>query len=273
MKKHYHLSQLKVYLLCLLLAGIPAVAIANDYVIGDGDTLDISVWGEKQLDTAVAVRPDGKITMPAVGDVVASGFTPKDLSEKLAEKLREFVQKPIVTVTVKGITNNKIYVFGGGVTSGVHALPGRITLLQFLCILGSLKNANLELAYIMRDGNKVDVNFNELFIKGDTSKDMPLKAEDIIYIPDNELNKIYVVGAVNTPKYIFYREGIRILDAILEAGGFNKFAKENDVQIVRKDPKQKPLTVKVGDLMKDGNLTQNVSLMPGDYVIVKEGIF
>jgi polysaccharide export outer membrane protein len=109
------------------------------------------------------------------------------------------------------------------------------------------------------------------------SKDILLKAEDIIYMPDNELNKIYVMGAVNAPKYIFYREGIRILDAILEAGGFTKFAKENDVLILRKSSKDSKhmdeTIVKVKNLMKEGELGQNISLAPGDFVIIKEGIF
>ncbi|HKZ58029.1 MAG TPA: SLBB domain-containing protein, partial [Thermodesulfovibrionales bacterium] len=105
------------------------------------------------------------------------------------------------------------------------------------------------------------------------------KAEDIIYIPDNEPNKIYVMGAVNSPKYVPYRQDIRILDAILEAGGFTKYAKENNVLILRKrseltnDVQVKKIIVNVRDLMKEGVLSQNILLMPGDFVIVKEGIF
>ncbi|NOZ26221.1 MAG: sugar ABC transporter substrate-binding protein, partial [Nitrospirae bacterium] len=144
----------------------------------------------------------------------------------------------------------------------------------FLCRLGSFKNADLERAYIVRDGNKLDVNFYDLFVKGDLSKDIMLKAEDIIYIPDNELNKIYVIGAVNEPRYVFYRENIRILDAILEAGGFTKFAKENDVLVLRKNGEQmETIKVKTKDLMREGEISENIALKPGDFVIVKESIF
>jgi polysaccharide biosynthesis/export protein len=269
----------------IILFPIIAGAATDDYVIGDGDTLQISVWGSPELSTGAIVRPDGKITLPAVGDVVASGFTPEDLSKKLAEKLESVVKKAIVTVTVTGITNNKVYVFGGGVEktiqgatySGVYFLPGRTSLLKFLCRLGNLGNADLKRTYIMRDGKKVDVDIYSLFVKGDMSKDTFLKAEDIIYMPDNELNKMYVMGAVNQPRYLFYREGIRILDAILEAGGFTKFAKENDVLVLRntsKDGKQmQTINVKVKDFMKEGDVSQNINLMPGDLVVVKESIF
>jgi len=270
----------------LLISNSFAFAETDDYVIGDGDSLQISVWGSPELSGSnIIVRPDGKITLPNVGDVTASGFAPEDLSKKLAEKLEAVVKKAIVTVTVTGITNNKVYVFGGGVEqtaqgatySGVYFLPGRTTLLKFLCRLGNLRNADLKRTYIVRNDKRLDVDIYSLFVKGDLSKDIFLKAEDIIYMPDNELNKMYVMGAVNQPRYLFYREGIRILDAILEAGGFTKFAKENDVLVLRntsRDAKQmQTINVKVKDFMKDGDVSQNITLMPGDLVIVKESIF
>ncbi|RNC67198.1 MAG: sugar ABC transporter substrate-binding protein [Desulfuromonadales bacterium] len=243
----------------------------QDYIIGDGDGLQISVWGVPELSGGVAVRPDGKITMPAIGDVNASGYRPMELAEKLTERLKTVVKAPIVTVTVGGITNNKIYVIGGGIPPGINVLTGRTTLMKFMCRFGNFKAADLNSAYLMREGKRLEVNFYDLLIKGDLTKDIMLKPDDIIYVPDNELNKIYIMGAVNAPKFTFYREGLKILDAILEAGSFTKFAKENDVLILRKG--SAPLTVKVKDLMKDGDLSQNIYLMPGDFVIVKEGIF
>lgn len=243
----------------------------QDYVIGDGDGLMISVWGVPELSVGVTVRPDGKITLPAIGDVTASGYTPMKLAEKLTERLKEIVKAPIVTVTVSGITNNKVYVIGGGVPSGINVLTGRTTLLKFMARFGSYKSADLTRAYVMRDGKKLDVNFYDLLIKGDLSRDPLLKAEDIIYVPDVEANKIYVMGAVASPKLLYHREGYKILDAILDAGGMTKFASENSVQVLRKG--SAPLTVRMKDLMKDGDLSQNIFLMPGDYIIVKEGIF
>src|SRR4030042_4252669 len=281
----FHPMITSIFILAMvILFPLFAGAATDDYVIGDGDTLQIFVWGSPQLSASLRVRPDGKITLRAVGDVVASGFTPEKLSKNLSEKLESVEKKPIVTVTVTGITNNKVYVFGGGVEqtiqgatySGVYFLPGRTTLLKFLCRLGNLKSADLKRTYIVRNGVRLDVNIYDLFVKGDLSKDIFLKAEDIIYMPDNELNKIYIMGAVNSPKYIYHREGIRILDAILDAGGFNKFARENDVLILRKSSggseKMEELRLKVKDLMKEGDLSQNVTLMPGDFVIVKESI-
>jgi len=275
--KHYHAGRFlgaKVFLSLVLCIFVPQLASAEDYIIGDGDALQISVWGEPALSTTVTVRPDGKITLQAVGDVDAAGYTPTKLSESLTDKLSSVVKKPIVAVTVTSITNNRIYVFGGGVPPGVSNLSGRTSLLKFLIRLGSLRGADLGHSYIIRNGEKLDVNFYDLFVKGDLSKDVMLKAEDIIYVPDNETNKIYLTGAVNNPKYIYYREGLKILDAIIEAGGFNKFAKENSVMVLRNGGKEKvEISVKMKDLMAEGDLSQNIPLVAGDLVIVKESMF
>lgn len=250
-------------------------SLADDYVIGDGDVLQLSVWGVPELSVIVKVRPDGKITLPAAGDVVASGMTPARLSEKLAVVLNKFVKEPIVTLTVDEITNNKVYVFGGGVASSVKNLSGRTTLFKFLCQLENIDSTDMKNAYLLRDGKRFFNDFYPLFVGGDLTNDFDLKAEDIIYIPTNELNKIYVVGAVTEPKYIFYREGLKVLDAILEAGGFNEFADENDVTIIRNSSVKANLKfrAKIKNLMKGKDVTQNLPLMPGDYVIVEESLF
>jgi polysaccharide biosynthesis/export protein len=244
---------------------------AADYLIGDGDQLQISVWGVPELSGPVRVRPDGKITLPAAGDVAATGLTPPQLSAKLGQVLGDFVKKPIVTVTVAEITNNKVYVAGGGGPAAVIQLPGRTTLFKFLCSLGNLEKADLRHAYLMRGGEKLAVNLHELYVGGQFAKDLELQPEDVIFIPTNELSKVYVVGAVKQPMYIPFRDGMKVLDAILEAGGFNEYAKENAVVITRADATK--VRVKVKDLMQGKENAQNVALQPGDYVTVEEGLF
>jgi polysaccharide export outer membrane protein len=85
---------------------------------------------------------------------------------------------------------------------------------------------------------------------------------------------VHVTGAVNKPKAIDFREGLTVLAAILEADGFTKFAKQNDVVIFRKEGgKDIAIKVRAKDLIQDGKLSENVPLRPGDYVVVKEGFF
>lgn len=253
---------------------LPLVASAGDYVIGEGDSLDIAVWGVKDLTFSVKVRPDGKITVPGLGDVKASGMTPTEMQASLGGKLKELVKNPIVTVTVTGITNSKVYVFGGGVKSGVFDLLQRTTLLQLLCILGDVKTADLKKAYLLRNGKKIKENFYDLFIGGDIKDDVTLETNDSLFIPTLLDKNVYVLGAVTTPRAIEYREGMRVMEAILEAGGFTKFASMNDTYIRRKKGDvEESLPVKAKEIINEGNMSQNLLLKPGDYIIVKESIF
>jgi polysaccharide export outer membrane protein len=264
--------------LCAIVLAVflPAILCAEerDYVIGDGDGLNISVWGEPELSQQIMVRPDGKITMPAMGDLVATGNTPEELSKKLEQDLLRFVQVPIVTVTVTGINNSKVYVFGGGPGTGVHNMPGRTTLLKFLTGLGNLKEADLTKSYLMRNKEVIHKDFYDLFIKGDLTKDVEIMPNDIIFMPDNMDSKIYIMGAVGSPGFILYREGLSVLDAILQVGGFTEFARENNVVIVRtRDDTVEKINANLKDVMKEGDFKENIPLEKGDFVVVKESIF
>jgi polysaccharide export outer membrane protein len=286
--------KLRVAIISFIILLLPTFVFAGDYIIGEGDGLDIAVWGVKELNFTVKVRPDGKITVPGLGDVTASGFTPKALQVDLAKKLRDLVKNPIVTVTVREITNSKVYIFGGGVQSKVFDLNGHTTLLQLLCTIGNItagdgkgggsnvgsnvgnstKVADYHKAYVLRDGKKIKEDFYKLFIIGDTSEDVLLQPNDAIFIPQAFDKNVYVLGAVVTPRHIEYREGMTVMEAILESGGFTKFAKKNSVTIRRKEGnKETSIEVKAKDLISDGDLEQNVKLKPGDYIVVKEGMF
>jgi polysaccharide export outer membrane protein len=220
------------------------------------------------------VRPDGKITVPGLGDVSASGQTPAALQTTLTVRLKELVKNPIVTVAVSGITNSKVYIFGGGVKSGVFELLQRSTLLQLLCTLGEVKSADLKKSYLLRNGKKIRENFHALFIGGDTSVDIQLESGDSIFLPLLLDKSVYVLGAVNMPKAIEYREGLTVMEAILESGGFTKFASQNDTLIRRKEAETDlSIPVKAKEITQSGNMEQNVKLKPGDYIIVKESMF
>lgn len=259
------------FTILLFLLLIPfASAWAGDYVIGAGDELRVSVWGVPELSVDVVVRPDGKITLPAAGDVMAAGLTPANLGDEISRQLTRFVKKPVVTLSVTKITNNRVYISGGGVPSQVVSLPERTTLFKLLCQLEGLQNADLLHAYLLRNGKKLPVDFYALFIEGQLDKDIELQPEDIVFLPNNDQNKVYVIGAVKEPKYIYFHKGLRVLDAILDAGGFNEFADKNDVTILRFDKKMK-ISLKIKKLMSGKNVGENILLEPRDYVVVEDG--
>ena len=247
---------------------------AKDYIIGDGDQLRISVWGSPELSVVSTVRPDGKISIPALGEIKASGLTPMELTTLLEDELKKLVKTPIVTVIVTGMTNYRVFVIGRGTETGVVILARETTLLEFLSQIGPLNDADLKNAYLLRDKKKIKTNFSDLYEKGDFSQDIVLNPNDILFIPDNFEQRISVIGAVQSPMTIPYREGRTIVDVILSVGGFTEFANENDVKILRKngDGERTKITVRVKDVMK-GDLSKNITIMPGDIVIVKESLF
>jgi polysaccharide biosynthesis/export protein len=110
-----------------------------EYRIGSGDKLQINVYKEADLSQALQVRPDGRITMPLVGDLAAAGQTPMQLQRRLSESLREFVANPVVTVMVVEVADRTIYVMGEVNTPGAVPLKGPMTVLQALAVAGGFK--------------------------------------------------------------------------------------------------------------------------------------
>lgn len=262
---------MRLFLTVVLVLACVNVAVAqSDYLIGKGDVLEVAVWGVPDMSRSVMVRPDGKITLPAVGDVMADQMTPAHLSQQLSVAMRKYVKQPIVTVSVQQIRNNRVYITGGSV-SRVYDMVKETSLLKLMSELGDLSTVDLRKAYLSRNGKKLSINFYALYYQGDLSQDMVLQADDIIFMPSNIHNQVYVLGAVATPQKVQYYEGMKVLDAILAAGGFTQYAKDNSVYLISKDQSKRKLNLEKVRRGKD--LSDNVPLKPGDYVIVEESIF
>jgi polysaccharide biosynthesis/export protein len=272
-----------ILLTMILLLGLLGTAYGESYVIGPEDMLQISVWGSAELSVSIPVRPDGMISVPLVGDVKADGLTPDQLKDFLEKEYLKYIKAPNVSVVVTAINSFKVYIvgggvstagLGGGVSSGMITLRRSTTLLQLLAQIGSLQGADLKSAYVLRAGKKLQVNFMKLIENGDVTQDIDLKRDDVVFIPPDLENRIKVVGAVKNPGMFLYVKGMTALDAVLSAGGFSEFASQNSVIIVRQEGSEvKNILVKLKDVIKGGDMSQNVSLKPGDIVNVKSGIF
>ena len=254
----------------LIFSSLPVTVFAEDYLIGKGDVLEISVWGVPEMSRSVTVRPDGKITLPAVGDVLADRKTPVVLSQEISQQMKKYIKEPIVTVSVERIINNRVYITGGGI-SRVFDMTKETTLLKLLSELGDLSGVDLRRAYLSRNKEKINTDFYSLYFEGAMEQDIALKAEDIIFIPSNRLNLVYVMGAVATPQNLQFYEGMKVMDAILATGGFTEFAKEGSVYVISKDKEKRKIDLK--QVVRGKDISANVALKPGDYVIVEESIF
>jgi polysaccharide export outer membrane protein len=124
----------------------------NAYAIGLGDVLEISVWKNPELSATVPVRPDGRISVPLLGDVQAAGLTPLALKAALTDGYKEYVTAPGVSVVVKEIHSRKIYVTGEVAHPGTFDLEPRGKLMQALALAGGLTPYAKGRVVVLRDG-------------------------------------------------------------------------------------------------------------------------
>jgi polysaccharide export outer membrane protein len=174
----------------------PFASFEGNYRIGVDDRVQIVVWRNPELSVTAPVRPDGKISVPIIGDVEAGGRTPSEVSEIIKKRLSEYVRDPNVAVILTELRSHEF------------------------------------------------------------------------------LSRVRVTGAVRTPRSMPHRQGMTVLDAVLEAGGVNDFASPNGTKLYRKvKDKTAVLEVDLGDILKKGRLETNYPLKPGDVVTVPERLF
>lgn len=126
----------------------------NAYAIGIGDVIDISVWKNAELSVTVPVRPDGRVSVPLLGDVQAAGMTPRALTEDLTRKFKEFVTAPSVSVVIKEIHSRKVFVTGEVATPGAYDLQPRTKLMQVLAMAGGLTPYSKRKVVVLRDSRE-----------------------------------------------------------------------------------------------------------------------
>ncbi len=194
---------------CAALAGLPtdettpsastssaSTQPTSSYVIGAGDQLGISVYRAPELSMpGIPVRPDGRISMPLIPDIVAAGKTPTQLGEELQQRLKEYVQDPIVTVMVTGFVG-------------------------------------------------------------------PFERQ------------VKVLGEATEPAAIPYRDRMTVLDVMIATRGLTRYAAGNSAVIVRRvGTQQDTIRVRLNDLIKNGDICQNVEMRPGDTLIIPQSWF
>jgi len=161
---------------------------ARDYRIGAEDVLQISVWKEPELEREVLVRPDGGITFPLAGDVMAAGRTPAELQAEIKSRIQKYVPDAVVTVSVTKLTGFRIYVIGkvkkpGQITAGRY-----LDVLQALTLAGGLDPyASQKDIKVLRkkDGKKIVFPFNYKDVKNgeNLEQNISLQNDDVVVVP------------------------------------------------------------------------------------------
>ncbi|MBA3973130.1 MAG: sugar transporter [Candidatus Solibacter sp.] len=167
-------------------AGDPAIAAPVDpktYVIGAQDVLAIRVWREPELSSSVAVRPDGKITLPLVGDIDAAGFTPEVLTARVADALGRILNKPEVTISVLSVQSKRYFLSGKVGRGGGVPLVVPTTILQALSSAGIGEWAKKNKIIIMRGAQRIKFNYDEVIRGKKLEQNIFLQDGDHIFVP------------------------------------------------------------------------------------------
>ena len=161
--------------------------VTPEYLLGPGDKLRIEVYRDPQMSQSVQIRPDGKVTLPLVGDLEASGRTPVELRDTVTRALKEYMNNPVVTVIVVEATAATAYVVGGVAHPGAVPVLGHLTVLQALAMAGGLTDfADRKNIRVLRKGvggmQSIPFNYKDA-IKGSVPS-VERRAGDTIVVPD-----------------------------------------------------------------------------------------
>jgi polysaccharide biosynthesis/export protein len=160
------------------------------YVLGCGDAIKVTVWRHEEASTDAVIAPDGKISLPLIGEVSAAGLTVDELKNELNKRYQEFINEPHVTVTVREINSLKIYVIGEVGRPGELKLNSTTDVLQAISLAGGFtmyaNKSNIKI--IRKEGDKkikINFNYNEVVKGKNLAQNIPLKAGDVIVVSES----------------------------------------------------------------------------------------
>ena len=164
--------------------GSAAAVDPNKYLIGPEDILFIRVWREPDFTTPASVRPDGKITLPLIGDVQAGDQTPMQLTKTITDMLGKFINNPDVNVIVSDVRSKKYYIDGEVLKPGTYLLVTPTTVLEALSNAGGFRDfANTKKIRILRQGNILHFNYKDVSKGKNLEQNIKVESGDHIIVP------------------------------------------------------------------------------------------
>ena len=258
----------------------------REYTIGGNDLLSVTIYEEEDLSReSVTVSTDGSITFPFIGRIGVGGKTPAQVEELIAQSLTSqgYLINPHVSVNVREFRSKNVVALGAVKTPGRYNLQSQETLLDIISRAGGVDfSTGGSKATIMRtekrpDGSSqrvaITLNIKRLFGGEDQFANLPLRNDDIIFIPMAE--KVYIMGEVIKPgEYVIEDRDATIIECIGMAGGFTRIAAPNRTTIIRmENGHERLITVPVDDITDKGLKSNDITLRDKDIVIVPESYF
>jgi polysaccharide biosynthesis/export protein len=268
-------------LVCAMLLAAGSGAGAQEYTIGPGDVLKITVWGHDDLSREYPVTLDGRVPFPLIGSVPAAGLTTTDLATKLRDLLeKDYLVNPQVIVAVKEYLSKKVHVMGEAEKPGLFFLTGPTTLLEMLSRAGGVsKNAGKDLVLVRAeqvtaDGKRIGSGSSILRLDlrkiqaGDVKENIALENGDMMFVP--KAQAFFVLGEVTKAGTFPLDKEISVLEGVTLAGGFSNAAAPSAVKLLRRkaDGKQETIALDLGGAVPRD---KNFRLEDGDTVLVPKG--
>jgi len=225
-----------------------------EYIIGAQDVLNVTVWNHPEINNPAGtmnatlagrtVNQDGTFFFPYAGKVAAAGRTVQQVRDELAIKLARVLVEPQVDVSVLHYRSKRAFVVGMVEKPGVVPLTDvPLTITDLVAEAGGVKpEADLRSASLMSKGKSRGIDLYALYYQGDVSQNVWLQPGDILTIPENRYNKIFVLGEVTKPQSLIMPRGrISLAEALSDAGGFNPLTSNaGQMYVIRNGENNRP---------------------------------
>ena len=252
----------------VLLAWSMGGAQANELVLGGGDVVKISVFGNPDLGVETRVSESGFVTMPLVGQVAVAGLSTAMAEAKIASMLERggFVKKPQVNLLITVLTSQQVSVLGHVNRAGRYALDGRRSVLDLLALAGGIAPEGGDIVTLIRNrGGKVtkdQIDTADLMRNAEAADSFDVRGGDIVFV--ERAPRFYIYGEVQRPGALRLERQMTVLQALSAGGGLTLRGTERGLRVKRRDQGGKLQTIDVrGDDL----------LQPDDVVYVKESLF
>ncbi len=244
----------------------------NYYTLGTNDVLEIRLWGYPELTTSTVVQPDGMISLPLNGQIIAAGKTLTELRIEIANELKKILTSlgtDQVSLTLINFGTINISVLGEVKNPGIYPLTGRVDVLKAISAASGLTDkAGLVNATIIRENQEtLPVDLEKLFLQNDLTQNYTLESGDSLYIPKAfAITNISIAGEVNSPGLYSLEGKVDILKAISACRGVTEKANLKDAIITKMDNNTIPVDLE--KLFLQNDLSQNYTLESGDSLFV-----